>query len=60
MVSPEKSLEVQEEDPHSLRDLLTAFNNFDKEEKGLIQLSNVEEILSSRNISTLNGTYLLK
>jgi hypothetical protein len=46
MESPEAAgdgvTDKQEDNPHSLRHLLTAFNSHDKEEKGLIKLSSVE------------------
>ena len=56
--SPLKSEEHQEEeDLLSLKELLTAFNSHDKEEKGLISVDNIAEILESKSIPASNGTY---
>jgi hypothetical protein len=48
-------VEKEEESPHSLRHLLTAFNACDREEKGLIPLSEVAGILTARELPSDNG-----
>jgi hypothetical protein len=58
MQSPEAvpAGEKEEESPHSLRQLLTAFNACDREEKGLIAVGEVGGILTGRGLPSENGS----
>ncbi len=51
---PEEPLEPEKEEGeevHSLRRLLTEFNSYDKEEKGLVGVEDVGAILASKGIA---------
>lgn len=49
-LGPEKE-EEEGEEVHSLRRLLTEFNSYDKEEKGLVGVEDVGAILASKGIA---------